>query len=117
MKSSDYVKAAEALGASDFRILFRHIAPQTFAPAIIVITSALAGGILIESSLSFLGLGTPPPNPSWGAMLSGPTLQNVQRAPWNAVTPGICLTVTVFSFNLLGDALRDVLDPRLRGRG
>ncbi len=114
VKTMEFVESARALGASDLRILFRHIAPQTFAPIIIVVTAAMGLAIIIEASLSFLGLGTPPPNPSWGSMLSGPTLQNVERAPWNAVFPGVALTLTVFSFNLVGDALRDVLDPRLR---
>lgn len=114
VKEAEYVAAARAVGAPDGRILLWHVAPQTLAPIIIVVTAALGFAILVESSLSFLGLGTPPPKPSWGAMLSGPTLQNVERAPWNAVFPGIALTLTVFSFNLLGDALRDILDPRLR---
>ncbi len=114
VREMEYVQAAYALGASDLRILIRHIAPQTFAPVIVLITASLGLAILIESSLSFLGLGTPPPKPAWGAMLAGETLRNVERAPWNAVFPGIALTLTVFSFNLVGDALRDVLDPRLR---
>lgn len=114
VKESQFVEAARAIGASDWRIIVRHIAPQAFAPAIVVFTASLGGAILVESSLSFLGLGTPPPAPSWGAMLSGPTLANVERAPWNAVFPGIFLSATVYSFNLVGDALRDVLDPRLR---
>ncbi len=114
VKESQYVEASRASGASDWRIITRHVAPQALAPAIIVFTASLGGAILVESSLSFLGLGTPPPAPSWGAMLSGPTLANVERAPWNAVFPGIFLSLTVYSFNLVGDALRDVLDPRLR---
>ena len=114
IRSMEFVTASRALGAADARILIRHIAPQTFAPVMIVSTSFLGLAIIIEASLSYLGLGTPPPNPSWGAMLAGPTLQNVERAPWNAVFPGIALTLTVFGFNLLGDALRDTLDPRLR---
>lgn len=114
VRSMEYVQAARAIGASDWRILLRHITPQCFAPAIIVVTASLGLAILIESSLSFLGLGTPPPKPSWGAMLSGQTLVNVERAPWNAIFPGVALSLTVFSFNLVGDALRDVLDPRLR---
>ncbi len=114
VREMEFVQAAHALGASDSRILIRHIAPQTFGPVIVLVTASLGLAILIESSLSFLGLGTPPPKPAWGAMLSGQTLQNVERAPWNAVFPGIAISLTVFSFNLLGDALRDVLDPRLR---
>ena len=113
-RTMEFVQAARALGANDLRILFRHIAPQTFAPVMIIMTAGFGLAIIIESSLSFLGLGTPPPNPAWGAMLSGPTLQNVERAPWNAVFPGLAITFTVFSFNLVGDSLRDILDPRLR---
>lgn len=114
VRTMEFVTASRALGAADARLLFRHVAPQTFAPVMIVFTSFLGLAIIIEASLSYLGLGIPPPNPSWGAMLSGPTIQNVERAPWNAVFPGIALTLTVFGFNLLGDALRDTLDPRLR---
>jgi peptide/nickel transport system permease protein len=114
VRTMEYVQAARAIGASDWRILLRHITPQTFAPAMILVTASLGLAILIESSLAFLGLGTPPPKPSWGSMLSGQTLTNLERAPWNAVFPGLALTLTVFSFNLLGDALRDVLDPRLK---
>ncbi len=114
VKNMEYVQAARTMGASDRRILLQHISPQTFAPLLILITAALGLAILTESSLSFLGLGTAPPKPSWGSMLSGPTLANVERAPWNAVWPGLVLTITVFSFNLVGDALRDTLDPRLR---
>ena len=106
---------ARAVGASDLRILIRHIAPQTFAPVMIVVTSFLGLAIIIEASLSFLGLGVPPPNPSWGAMVAENATATVfNRAPWNAVFPGLALTLTVFGFNLLGDALRDTLDPRLR---
>jgi len=114
IRNIEYVQAARAVGAGDWRIILRHVAPQTAAPVIILITSAFGTAIIIEASLSFLGLGTPPPNASWGQMLSGPTLQNVERAPWNVVFPGIILTLTVFGFNLIGDALRDYLDPRLR---
>lgn len=114
VRTAEFVQAARALGATDTRILVKHIVPQTFAPTMILVTSALGVAIIIESSLSFLGLGTPPPNPAWGAMLAGPTLQNVERAPWNVVFPGLALSLTVFGFNLLGDALRDHLDPRLR---
>jgi len=113
-RNAEYVQAARAIGATDFRIMIRHIAPQTFAPVMILITSGLGSAIIIESSLSFLGLGIPPPHPSLGGMLSGQTLTNVEKAPWNAVFPGLVLTMIVFSFNLLGDSLRDHFDPRLR---
>ena len=114
VRTMEFISASRAIGASDLRILFRHVAPQTFAPVMILFTSFLGLAIIIEASLSFLGLGTPEPNPAWGQMLSGKTLENVERAPWNAVFPGLALTITVFGFNLLGDGLRDVLDPRLR---
>ncbi len=113
-RNAEYVQAARAIGATDFRIMIRHIAPQTFAPVMILVTSGLGSAIIIESSLSFLGLGIPPPHPSLGGMLSGQTLTNVEKAPWNAVFPGLVLTMIVFSFNLLGDSLRDHFDPRLR---
>ena len=117
VKESDYVTAARAMGAVNMRIIFRHVAPQTFAVVIVGVSASLGGAVLVESSLSFLGLGTPPPNPSLGQMLSDHTLRNIHIAPWNAVTPGICLSAIVFGFNLLGDSLRDVLDPRLRRGG
>lgn len=114
VREADFVTAARAIGARDSRIVLRHILPATIAPYIIVATAGLGGAILIEASLSFLGLGTPPPEPSWGAMLSGQAIAFAERAPWNVVFPGLALSATVFSFNLLGDALRDTLDPRLR---
>jgi peptide/nickel transport system permease protein len=85
------------------------------APYIILATSTLGTAILSEAALSFLGLGTPPPEPSWGTMLSGAAQQYVWRAPWMAIFPGVAISLAVFGFNLFGDALRDVLDPRLRG--
>ena len=87
------------------------------ATVIIVATIGLGGVILAESSLSFLGLGVPPPRPSWGAMLAGSGRSFMQRAPWMAIFPGLAISLAVFGFNMLGDALRDVLDPRLRGTG
>lgn len=115
VREMEFIQAIRAVGASDLRILIRHIAPQTFAPVMIVVTSFLGLAIIIEASLSFLGLGVPPPNPSWGAMVAeNATVTVFNRAPWNAVFPGLALTLTVFGFNLLGDALRDTLDPRLR---
>lgn len=114
IREQEYVNAARAIGATDPRIMLRHILPQAIAPIIVVATAAMGNAILIEASLSFLGLGTPAPQPSWGSMLAGPTLEHVKQAPWNAVTPGLVLSLTVFSFNLLGDAMRDTLDPRLR---
>ncbi|MBI2887868.1 MAG: ABC transporter permease [Chloroflexi bacterium] len=114
VRQTMYVEAARAIGAPDPRILLRHMLPNCLAPYIILVSAELGGAILAEASLSFLGLGTPPPNPSWGAMLSGGAQQFVQRAPWMAIFPGLTISAAVFGFNLLGDALRDVLDPRLR---
>ncbi|HXG37049.1 MAG TPA: ABC transporter permease, partial [Dehalococcoidia bacterium] len=113
--NSQYVEAARAIGCSTPRIIFRHLIPNIF-PVVIVIASVQLGNvILIESSLSFLGLGLPPPNPSWGNMLGPSGRQFMEIAPWLAIFPGIAISLAVISFNLFGDALRDVLDPRLRG--
>lgn len=114
---NQYVEAARALGAGNLHIMFRHLLPNVLALIIILATLLLAGAILIEASLSFLGLGVPPPNPSWGADLSGPARSHFERAPWMAIFPGLAISLTVLAFNLLGDTIRDVLDPRLRGRG
>jgi len=111
-----YVEAARAMGCGHLRILIRHILPNVTATIIIVATIGLGGVILAESALSFLGFGVPPPYPSWGAMLSGSGRTYMFRAPWMAVWPGVAISLAVFGFNMLGDALRDVLDPRLRGR-
>lgn len=111
-----YVEAARAVGASDVRILFRHLLPNVMALVIVLATVLLSAAILAEASLSFLGFGIPPPNPSWGADLSGNARAFFQKAPWMAIFPGVALSLTVLAFNLLGDSIRDVLDPRLRGR-
>lgn len=110
-----YVEAARAMGATHGRIILRHILPNVAATIIIVATIGLGGVILAESALSFLGFGVPPPYPSWGAMLSGSGRTYMFRAPWMAIWPGVAISLAVFGFNMLGDALRDVLDPRLRG--
>lgn len=115
VKESDYITAARCIGASEMRIASRHVLPNVVAPIIIVATSAMGSAILIEASLSFLGLGTPPPIPSWGGELAGHARDWMMRAPWMAVFPGLTLGIVVLAINLLGDALRDVLDPRLRG--
>ncbi|MFH1486141.1 MAG: ABC transporter permease [Chloroflexota bacterium] len=114
VKESQYVDAARAIGGSDVHIMLRHVLPNCVAPYIIVATAGLGWTILVESSLSFLGLGVPQPEPTWGGMLSGAGRQFATSAPWLAVFPGVALSLAVFGFNLLGDALRDVLDPRLR---
>jgi ABC-type dipeptide/oligopeptide/nickel transport system permease subunit len=113
--NNQYVEAARALGASTPRILFQHIAPNIVALAIIIATTLLGTAILAEASLSFLGLGIPVPNPSWGADVSEARL-HLPLHVWWAFFPGLAITLTVLGFNLLGDSLRDIFDPRLRGR-
>jgi peptide/nickel transport system permease protein len=112
---NQYVDAARAMGASDARIMISHILPNCWAPMIVLVSIAMGAAILAESSLSFLGLGPPPPNPTWGSMLSGSARTYMSSAPWMALAPGLAITLVVLSFNLLGDAVRDILDPRLRG--
>jgi peptide/nickel transport system permease protein len=112
-----YIESARAVGSGHPRILGRYVLPNIAATIIILATIGLGGVILAESSLSFLGLGVPPPQPSWGAMLAGSGRSYMQRAPWMAIFPGTAISLAVFGFNMLGDALRDVLDPRLRGTG
>jgi peptide/nickel transport system permease protein len=112
-----YVEAARAIGVSSPRIILRHLLPNTMAPAIVIASAQLGGVILIEASLSFLGLGLPPPHPSWGSMLQGNGRRFMETAPWLAIFPGLAISLGVLAFNLFGDALRDVLDPRLRGTG
>jgi len=112
-----YIESARAMGTGHLRIVLRHVVPNIMATVIIVATIGLGGVILAESSLSFLGLGVPPPQPSWGAMLAGSGRSYMLRAPWMAIFPGLAISLAVFGFNMLGDALRDVLDPRLRGTG
>lgn len=110
-----YIEAAHSIGAPGVRVMLRHILPNVFAPVLILATAGFGTAILAEAALSFLGVGTPPPEPSWGIMLSGAAQQYIRVAPWMAIFPGIAISIAVFSFNLFGDALRDVLDPRLRG--
>jgi len=112
-----YVEAARALGAGHPRIMLRYVLPNVAATIIVLATIGLGAAILAESALSFLGFGVPPPYPSWGAMLSGSGRSFMYRAPWMAIWPGAAISLAVFGFNMLGDALRDVLDPRLRGGG
>jgi peptide/nickel transport system permease protein len=115
VKEHQFVEAARAIGASHLRIILRYILPNVMAPIIIITTVGLGFIILIESSLSFLGFGVPPPYPSWGEMLSGSGRSYMHKAPWMATWPGVAISLAVFGFNMLGDALRDLLDPRLRG--
>lgn len=114
IRARPYILAARNLGLSNTRIVFVHILPNVVAPFIILATAGLGAAILSEASLSFLGLGTPPPTPSWGAMLSGKTQRYMVEAPWLAIAPGMAITLVVFGFNFLGDALRDILDPHQR---
>jgi peptide/nickel transport system permease protein len=114
VKQNQYVEAAQGSGATSFRIMLRHILPNIWAPIIVFFSLSLGTAIIRESSLSFLGLGPPPPNPTWGSMLSGNARNYMATAPWLAIAPGLCITLVVLSFNLVGDALRDILDPRLR---
>lgn len=113
--ANPYVESARALGAPHPAIIGRHVLPNIFAPILILATVNLGAVILIEAALSFLGFGVPPPHPSWGGMLSTAGVVHMLRAPWLALWPGVALSLTVFSANMLGDALRDILDPRLRG--
>ena len=115
VREEAFVEATRALGASAPRILWRHIIPNAFAPLIVEVTLRLAYAILSEASLSYLGLGTPPPDPAWGQMIADGR-RTLELAPWASIGPGLAIMVTVLGFNLLGDGLRDILDPRLRNR-
>lgn len=117
IKEMDYVLAARAVGAGDMRIILRHVVPNCMAIFMILATLNLGYAIIVESTLSFLGVGVPPDVPSWGGMLAEGGIAYLNEAPWLAIAPGIGLALAVFGINLLGDALRDVLDPRLRGTG
>jgi peptide/nickel transport system permease protein len=114
VRQMPYVEAARASGARHGRIIFRHLVPNVMAPYLVMLTAFLGQAILLEASLSFLGLGVAEPTPAWGLMLRGGSLQFAERAPWLAIFPGLAISLAVFAFNLLGDSLRDVLDPRLR---
>ncbi len=115
-KENVYVEAARAIGSSHLRVMVCHIVPNVMAPFLIVLTAQLGSAILTEASLSFLGLGTAEPTPSWGLMLSGGAPMYAEKAPWLAIFPGLTISLAVFGFNLFGDSLRDALDPKLRHR-
>jgi ABC-type dipeptide/oligopeptide/nickel transport system permease subunit len=115
LKEMPFVEAARGLGASNRRLMFRHILPQCVAPYMVLATAHLGVAIIIEASLGFLGVGIPPPTPTWGNMLSDALNSGLVPPWWLVLFPGLAITVTVLAFNLLGDGIRDLLDPRLRG--
>jgi peptide/nickel transport system permease protein len=113
-KNNQYIEAARVMGANDLRVIIRHVLPNVTAPIIVIVSILIPAATLLEAALSFLGLGVPPPTPSWGADLGGQAREYFRTAPWMAIFPGAALSLTVLAFNMLGDALRDTLDPRLR---
>jgi len=114
IRETPYVEAARAMGFSHMRIMFRHMLPNVVAPYLIMLTAFLGQAILLEASLSFLGLGVTEPTAAWGLMLKGAAVEFAERAPWMGIFPGLAISAAVFGFNLFGDSLRDVLDPKLR---
>jgi peptide/nickel transport system permease protein len=110
-----YIDAARAAGFSHTRIILRHIMPNIVAPYLIMVTAFIAQAILLEASLSFLGLGVTEPTPAWGLMLSGASADFYKEAPWMILFPGLAITFAVFAFNMFGDSLRDWLDPKMKG--
>jgi peptide/nickel transport system permease protein len=115
VRENMYVHAAQSIGAGTPRILWLHILPNVMAPVIVLFTTRVGAVILAEAGLSFLGLGVPPPAPTWGGMLSGTGRAYMYQGPWLALAPGLALTIVVYAVNMFGDALRDLLDPRMRG--
>jgi peptide/nickel transport system permease protein len=115
VREQAYIEASLAAGASHWRVLCRHVLPNVLPAMIIVASNALGVVILVEAAVSFLGYGVPPPHPSWGGMLSATGRAYMVRAPWLSIFPGLALSLAVFAFNVLGDAMRDLLDPRLKG--
>lgn len=112
----DFIDAARVIGASDMRILFRHIVPNAIAPILVQATFGFAMAILAEAGMSFLGLGNPPPAPSWGIIISAGR-EFIRTAPWLMFFPGLAISLSVIGLNLIGDGLRDLMDPRLRNLG
>jgi peptide/nickel transport system permease protein len=115
VKEYDYVMAATVIGGSDLRIMFRHLVPNTFPPLLVIITLDLGFAILAEASLSFLGIGINPPTATWGAMINNGN-RYLMTNPMLSLAPGVAIVLVVMAFNLVGDGLRDALDPRLRGK-
>ena len=116
IKEMPYVEASRAIGGTDTRIILRHVLPNTFGPTMVIATTMIGSAIIIEASLSFLGVGLPADTISWGGMLSGEVLTEFSSFPWIGIFPGMALSIVVFAINVFGDALRDVFDPRMRGR-
>lgn len=116
IRESVYVESAQVIGASSRRIIYQHMLPNVIGPYLIMLTAFLGQAILLEASLSFIGLGVAEPTPAWGLMLKGAAEQYLEQAPWMSIFPGLAISLAVFGFNVFGDALRDVLDPRLRMR-
>lgn len=115
VKEETYTHAAQSMGARTWHVLWRHILPNIMPVVIVLFTTRIGAVILTEAGLSFLGLGVPPPAPTWGSMLSGTGRTYMYMGPWLALAPGLCLTIVVYAINVYGDALRDLLDPRMRG--
>jgi peptide/nickel transport system permease protein len=116
-KQNRYVEAAQAMGCRHPRIITSHILPNVTAPILVIASIWLGNAILIEATLSFLGVGTQPPTPSWGLMLSSTGRAFMEQAPWLAIFPGLAISLAVLGFNLFGDTLRDAWDPKLRRQG
>jgi peptide/nickel transport system permease protein len=116
IKQEGYVDAARTIGCTTWRVMLRHVAPNSLTPVFVLATGQLGNAIVAEATLSFLGLGVPPPQPSWGSMLQFGARGYLESAPWLTLFPGLALSSVVFAFALFGDALRDVLDPRLKAR-
>ncbi len=116
IKEEPFIEAARVVGCTHRRIILRHLLPNAFGPLMVVATASLGSAVVAEAALSFLGLGTPPPTPSWGQMMTGSARTYIVTAPWLAFFPGLVLSLLVLAINLLGDTLRDILDPRLRSR-
>ena len=116
VKEEPFIEAARVVGCTNLRIIGRHLLPNAFGPLMVIATANLGSAVVAEAALSFLGLGTPPPTPSWGQMMTGSARTYIVTAPWMAFFPGLVLSLLVLAVNLLGDTLRDVLDPRLRTR-
>ena len=115
IRQNVYIESAQATGTGTMRILLRHMLPNVAPFLLVLVTTRMPGMMLAEAGLSFLGLGIPPPTPSWGGMLSGSAIDYMYAAPWLSIWPGLALSIVVYSSNMFGDALRDLLDPRLRG--